>query len=404
LLDQQFFQDGQFHPYLTQNFLLFRAYRGKPEGEEIYKKFSVRATPTVLVSTSDGKEIDRVLGYNSKPEEFKNNLENAYKGENTFLRLTQAYEKNPNDLAVLANLAEKYRSNYIFDKMAEFSDKILNQPEKAKQMMLPFGKDKAEVSAYEFARYASTYAGPEKVLEFANEFPQSNYLDDVFGNFWRTLLNKDQQETALEVFDKLISNFSENEALIGSYLAYSTRSKTNYDRGIELADVIFKAKAGQIDLNFASAYAGLLIEKGDIQKVQKLTEEVIKNNPDREKDIRMQLGFLYQDKKNYEMAFDTFEKLVKDYPDYYPALYQIGRTAVFSGKNLDRGMECLKKYLQHEPEEGQPTLANAHWRLGLIYEHKGDKESAKKEYEAALKLDPDYQAAKEALEKLDEKK
>jgi tetratricopeptide (TPR) repeat protein len=71
---------------------------------------------------------------------------------------------------------------------------------------------------------------------------------------------------------------------------------------------------------------------------------------------------------------------------------------------IDRGMECLKKYLQHEPEEGQPTLANAHWRLGLIYEHKGDKESAKKEYEAALKLDSDYQAAKEALEKLDENK
>ena len=41
---------------------------------------------------------------------------------------------------------------------------------------------------------------------------------------------------------------------------------------------------------------------------------------------------------------------------------------------------------------------------GLIYEHKGDKESAKKEYEAALKLDPDYKAAKDALEKLKESK
>jgi Tfp pilus assembly protein PilF len=36
----------------------------------------------------------------------------------------------------------------------------------------------------------------------------------------------------------------------------------------------------------------------------------------------------------------------------------------------------------------------------LIYEHQGDKEAARTEYEAALKLEPDYKAAKDALEKL----
>jgi len=400
LLDKQFYQDEQFHPYLTQNFLLFRAHRGKPKGDEIYKKFLVRATPTVLIAMADGREIDRLLGYDGQPDKFKDNIEETLKGENTFLNLTQAYEKDPMDLAVLAKLAEKYRSNYIFDKMAEFSDKILKQSEKARKTILPFGKDKTEVSAYEFAMYASTYSGSEAVLDFANEFPQSAYLNGVFGDFWRILLNKDQQEQAIEVFDKLIIKFSENESLIGSYLSFCSRSKTNYDRGIELADRLYKSKEGKVDLGFAESYAGLLIEKGDTKRVQNITEELIKNNPDREKDIRMQLGFLYQDKKNYDMAFETFENLVKDHPDYYPALYQIGRTAAFSGKNLDRGIQCLKKYLEHEPEEGQPTLANAHWRMGLVYEHKGDKESAKKEYEAALKLDPDYKAAKDALAKL----
>ncbi len=404
MLDKQFFQDEQFHPYLTQNFLLFRAHRGKPKGEEIYKKFFVRATPTVLVAMADGREIDRVLGYDPPVEKFKDRIEEAYKGEYTFLNLTQAYEKDSTDLVVIARLTKKYQSHYNFDKMTEFSAKILKQPEKARQIMLPFGKDKAEVSAYEFAMYASAYSGPEAVLTFVNEFPNSTYLDDVFGDFWRALLNKDQQEKALEVFDKLIIKFPENSALIGSYLSYCSRSKTNYDRGIELADRLYKSKDGKVDLGFAASYADLLIEKSDIKKVQKITKELIKNNPDREKDIRMRLGFLYQDKKKYEMAFETFENLFKDHPDYYPALYQIGRTAVFSGKNLDRGMECMKKYLQHEPEEGQPTLASAHWRLGLIYEHKGDKESAKKEYEAALKLDSDYKAAKDALEKLKESK
>ena len=404
MLDKQFYQDEQFHPYLTQNFLLFRAYRGTPEGDEIFKKFAVRATPTDMIATTDGREIDRVLGYDPPPEKYKDRLEEAYQGKYTFLNLTEAYEKDPNNIAVLARLAEKYRSNYIFDKMAEYSAKILKQPEQAKQVMLPFGKDGAEVSAYEFAMFANTYSGPDAVLEFATEFPNSNYLDEVFGDFWRSLLNKDQSEKANQVFEQLILKFPENPALVSSYLTYCVRSKTNYDRGIELADRVYKAKDGKVDLDFARSYADILMEKGETQKIEHLTQELVQNNLDKAIDIEMQVGYLYQGKKQYDNAFNTFESVVKRHPDYYPALYQIGRTAAFSGTNLDRGIECLKLYLQHTPADDQPTWANAHFRLGALYEHKGDKSAAQSEYEAALKLDPSYGDAQKALDKLKDSK
>jgi tetratricopeptide (TPR) repeat protein len=404
LLDKQFYQDEQFHPYLTQNFLLFRAYRGTPEGDEIFKKFAVRATPTDMIVTTDGREIDRVLGYDPPPEKYKDRLEEAYHGKDTFLNLTEAYKKDPKNIAVLAKLAEKYRSNYIFDKMAEYSAMILKQPEQAKQVMLPFGKDNAEVSAYEFAMFANTYSGPDAVLEFATEFPNSYYLDEVFGDFWRSLLNKDQSEKANQVFEQLILKFPENPALVSSYLTYCVRSKTNYDRGIELADRVYKAKDGKVDLDFARSYADILMEKGETQKVEHLAQELIQNNPDKAIDIEMQVGYLYQGKKQYDNAFNTFESVVKRYPDYYPALYQIGRTAAFSGTNLDRGIECLNKYLQHTPADDQPTRANAHFRLGALCEHKGDRAAAQREYEAALKLDPSYGDAQKALDKLKDNK
>ncbi|MDZ7340222.1 MAG: tetratricopeptide repeat protein, partial [candidate division KSB1 bacterium] len=388
MLDKQFFRDEQFHPYLTQNFLLFRAHRGTPVGEEIYKRFSVRATPTVMVVTPDGKEIDRVLGYDPPPTKFKDTLEKSYRGENTLLSLMQAHEKDPSNVAVLARLAEKYRFNYAFDKMAEFAQKILTQPETAKQIMLPFGKDSAKVSAYEFARFAATFSGPEAVLEFATEFPNSGYLDEVFGDFWRSLLNKDQSEKAIPIFDQLLAKFPQNTALVGSYLNYCIRSKTNFDRGLKLADRIYKLKDGKVDLDFARAYAEILMEKGVTQKVEHLIQELVKNNPDQAIDIEMQVGFLYQQKKQYDNAIKTFESVIKHHPDYYPAYYQIGRTAVFSGTNLDRGIECLKIYLQHEPLDGQPTWANSHFRLGALYELKGDKAAAQNAYETALKLDP----------------
>lgn len=400
MLDKQFFQDEQFHPYLTQNFLLFRAHRGQPDGDEIYKKFSVRATPTVMVVTADGQEIDRVLGYDPPPEKFKDTLEKTYHGENTFLNLMQAYEKDPAEVAVLARLVEKYRSNFAFEKMAEFAQKILSQPERARQVMLPFGKDSAEVSAYELARFAATYSGPEAVLEFATEFPTSQFLDVVFGDFYRSLVNKEQSEKASKVFDQLISKFPESQMLVRSYLMYCLSSKSNYDRGVELADRVINGNVGKIDRYFASSYANILLEKGDTQKVEHLVQELIKNNHEQTIEIEMQVGFLYQQKKQYDNAFKIFEMIIKNHPDYYPALYQIGRTAVFSGANLERGIECLKLYLQHEPGENQPTWANAHFRLGALYELKGDKAAAQQAYEAALQLDSSYEDAKRALEKL----
>jgi tetratricopeptide (TPR) repeat protein len=47
-----------------------------------------------------------------------------------------------------------------------------------------------------------------------------------------------------------------------------------------------------------------------------------------------------------------------------------------------------------------PNFYEAHYALGQAYEKKGDKEKAKKAYEAALKYNPQYEQAKEALDKL----
>ena len=116
--------------------------------------------------------------------------------------------------------------------------------------------------------------------------------------------------------------------------------------------------------------------------------------------VRMRLGFFYQRRKKFAEAFDAFEDIIKMNPYHMQAVYQIGRTAVFSGQNLDRAEECFKLYLQHEPDENSPSLAATHWRLGMVYEQMGRKALARKEYEAALKLDPHFKEAKKALKKL----
>jgi tetratricopeptide (TPR) repeat protein len=117
-------------------------------------------------------------------------------------------------------------------------------------------------------------------------------------------------------------------------------------------------------------------------------------------DSYFELGRFYQEAKWWDKAFTAFEKALEVDETHLSSRYQIGRTAVFSGENLDRAVECLKIYLQHEPPQGAPTWANARWRLGMVYEKQGHKDLARKEYEEALKLDPNDEHAKKALENL----
>ncbi len=116
--------------------------------------------------------------------------------------------------------------------------------------------------------------------------------------------------------------------------------------------------------------------------------------------IRRSLGFLYQEVKRWDDAFAALEAVLQATPNDPLALYQIGRAASLSGKRLERGEECLRRYLAHQPRGEDPSLAAARHRLGMVYERKGEKARARAEYQAALKLDPGYGPAKESLKKL----
>jgi cytochrome c-type biogenesis protein CcmH/NrfG len=112
------------------------------------------------------------------------------------------------------------------------------------------------------------------------------------------------------------------------------------------------------------------------------------------------MGMMYQTNREWDKAFIAFETAVKVDPTATEALYQIGRTGVFSEQETDKAIAALQKYITLEPEEGQPTVANARWRLGLLYEIKGDVAAARAEYNAALLLNPDDENVSKELERL----
>jgi len=91
------------------------------------------------------------------------------------------------------------------------------------------------------------------------------------------------------------------------------------------------------------------------------------------------LGVFYQNTGAYEKAFELFESMIAANPSEVGALFQIGKTGALSGQRLVRATEALEAYLQTTPGRNDPSLAAAHWRLGMVHEKRQDRQRAKTE-------------------------
>ncbi len=82
------------------------------------------------------------------------------------------------------------------------------------------------------------------------------------------------------------------------------------------------------------------------------------------------------------------------------ALFSIGRTAAVTGQQQQRGEQALQQYLRGQRGPNDPPLANAHFRLGQIYERQKRNAEARASYQLALKSNPSMRDAQTALERV----
>jgi pimeloyl-ACP methyl ester carboxylesterase/cytochrome c-type biogenesis protein CcmH/NrfG len=114
----------------------------------------------------------------------------------------------------------------------------------------------------------------------------------------------------------------------------------------------------------------------------------------------MKLGRLYQQVKEFDKAFAAFERVVKAKPGNVAALYQIGRTAGLSGKNLDRGLEAFSSFDHAVFKDDRDSIIGLHWWRGRIYETKGDLQKARADFEYLEKISPGHPDTRLALDRV----
>ena len=316
------FQDKKIGGFINSLFVSLKANALKGWGKDLRKTCRVRGFPTVIILNPQGKEIDRLVGFDGKKEAYAKNLADFSQGKNTLLKMLTDIKGDENNLLLNHKLARKYISRYELNLAIPYFKKVVQ--------LDPNGKKG-------FKNEARCYLAVHEARANKNVKPLKIFMAQA----------RDQK--LLEIgYQTLIRHFSrakESKAVIATFE----------------------------------------------DALRKLNKKV---------PVYMQLGFYYQEIKDYQKAKETFMRCLKQSPGEGSAIYQLGRNAYFAEKDLKEGLEYFKKYLTLKPKSGDPDWADAHWRRGLIYEKMGDKKKAILEYKKALKLKPDHASALKELKRL----
>ena len=216
------------------------------------------------------------------------------------------------------------------------------------------------------------------------------------------------------------------QAGIFQKLGLSKRARKEFDRALELDSGNFdvrdararyylnapgigggskeKARAEAEAARRIDPYRGGLlrgqIEERDKQAGAALAEytALLRAHPDSATPFN-RLVNLHQGANRHADAFGLIDQRLARLPHDESALYQLGKTAALAGERLERGEAALREFLSL----GRFTVAAeayARFRLGMVLEKRGDRGSALREYETAVRLDPKLEEAGKAAKRL----
>ena len=244
-------------------------------------------------------------------------------------------------LSYLSYVSDKPAETYIERQLANLQSALDEHPEDKVPLM-------HQILVYMFCK------DPDEIIRYAFELLEADvemeYNDEIYLVMARAYANKNDINQAIECYRKTIAIDPTSEDVI-----------------YELADLYEK----QNDIDAAlSVYDYLDNEAIDCGK----------ENMNRYK------GTLYYNRKEFSKALDCYQRayeLSTDDSDWW-IIESLGET-YWQMKNYKESSKWFKKALEIDPQS-----SNAHYGMGLCYQHTDDAYRALHHYFEAIKIKPDF--------------
>ncbi|MCF6147390.1 MAG: glycosyltransferase [Candidatus Kuenenia sp.] len=228
-------------------------------------------------------------------------------------------------------------------------------------------------------------------------------LDESFGTG-----NYEDDDLCLKVRQKGYAIMVDESVFIHHYRSQTFKENNiNYRNSIALNDTLFRKKwlkvnyeelleihKTLVDINAELVKKGQqALQSGKTEEAFKCYTKVINTNPIDEAAV-YGIALVYQMENKIDEAIRPYKKSIKINPVFYDAYYNLGFLyATIS--DIDNAIAALSKAVEIHNND-----ASVYNNLGVLYFKKKQNKEARSCFEKALAIDPDYQEAKQNLDKV----
>jgi superkiller protein 3 len=241
----------------------------------------------------------------------------------------------------------------------------------------------------------------QKLDEAIDAYKKAIALDpqyaDAYNNLGVALKDQKKLDPAIDAYRKAIA-LNPQDATAYNNLGNVLSDQKKLDEAIDA----YK-KAIALNPQYVAAYNNLGIALYDQKKDEAIDafKKAIALNP-QYATAYYNLGIALYDQKKLDEAIDAFKKAIALNPQYAAAYNNLG-IALSDQKKLDEAIDAYRKSLSLPDDTSgfsRTPHTLAHNNLGRLLKEQGDLEAAEQEFLASLKIDPQFEFAKNNLEEV----
>lgn len=239
------------------------------------------------------------------------NFSLALSGVEGLINNAHAQKKNKDKKTTELSDEERRRVDAIFFEAQK--ERLIGNLDKAKELFLRVAeKDPQNATAfYEIARIYIKQKDNAEAINYAQKAYEIKNNNEWIGGFYADLLKKQQRvKEADKVFENLTNLFPKNKKFYSEW-AELNLNNSNYKSAIEIIE--------KQESNLGITKAGAEIKKAAYFKLNKpekaieTIEQLVESDPSNN-DLKIYLGRLYEEIKEYDKALNLYEKLQKQDP------------------------------------------------------------------------------------------
>lgn len=262
--------------YINEHFISVKINGDSLEGKQLRDEYKYPGYPTVILMTSSGEEIDRIVGFGGNKDEYFQILKDYTEGRGTLGDYLKKMENDPDNFDANYNVMKKFEDRNDFQTMQQYARRILKlDPENIK------GK-KTEI-LYNLAYCDYQISGDITPIEnFISKCTDERWIEQAYRNIIRYHSKKQDQPNVLATYEVALEKLPQSADLMNAYAWYIFQNKitAKYTRGIQ-----FARKAVELEPSADAIWdtlAQLLFADGRIDEAIQAMQKAVEINPKEE--------------------------------------------------------------------------------------------------------------------------